>query len=137
MPGTVDVCCKLPNGLHLQVFRMEDSQELLQGGGTRVVKRAVADGRVTIRGIGRRQDDPRIIGGYAVTRGIDADFWARWLEQNATSEVVKNRLVFASEKPAILEGQAREQAALRSGLEPLDPNKAPAEFARKIERAKV
>ena len=103
MPGTVDVCCKLPGGLHLTVFRMEDSQELLQGGGTRVVKRAVADGRVTVRGIGRREDDPRIIGGYAVTRGVDADFWSRWLEQNATSDLVKSRLVFAAEKPAVLE----------------------------------
>jgi hypothetical protein len=137
MATTVDVCCKLPGGLHLTVFRMEDSQELLQGGSTRVVKRAVADGRVTVRGIGRREDDPRIIGRYAVTRGVDADFWARWLEENASSDLVKNRLIFAGEKPAVVEGQAREQAALRSGLEPLDPSRPPPEFARKIEKAKV
>lgn len=137
MAATVDVCCKLPGGLHLTVFRMEDSQELLQGGSTRVVKRAVADGRVTVRGIGRQEDDSRIIGSYAVTRGVDADFWARWLEANATSDLVKSRLIFAGEKPAVVEGQAREQSALRSGLEPLDPSRPPPEFARKIEKAKV
>lgn len=137
MATTVDVCCKLPGGLHLTVFRMEDSQELMQGGTSRVVKRAVVEGRVTIRGTGRREDDPRIVGGYAVTRGVAAEFWARWLEQNAGSDLVKNHLLFAAEKPAMAEGQANEQSALRSGLEPLDPSRPPPEFARKIEKAKV
>lgn len=133
MPGTVDVCCKLPGGLHLTVWRMDEFVEATPTG-NRTAPRAVAAGRVTIRGTGRREDDPRIIGGYAVTRGVDADMWARWLEQNKDSDAVRNRLVFAAEKSVMAEGQAREQSQLVSGLEPMNPDKLPAEFARKIEK---
>lgn len=138
MAATVDVCCKLPNGLHLTVFRMEEHVEPVMGGGSRTVHRAVADGRTSIRGVGRRgHDDPRIVGGYAVTHGVDAAIWARWLEQNRDSDVVRNRLIFADEKPGMATGKAREQAEILSGLEPLNPDKPSPEFARKIERAKV
>lgn len=137
MGAAVDVCCKLPNGLHLAVFRMEDHVEPVMGGGVRTVQRAVPEGRVTVRGTGRRLDDPRIVGGYAVTRGVDADLWARWMAQNKDSDIVRNGLIFADEKPAMATGKAKEQADIRSGLEPLDPDRLPPEFAGKIEKAKA
>lgn len=135
MPGTVSVACKLPSGIHLNVFTMEDAQEPVLGGGWRTVKRAVPAGRVTLKGTGRRVDDPRIVGGYALTHNVDADHWANWLTANKDSALVKNGLIFAHVKPAEVEAQARDHREAVSGLEPVDPNNLPAEFKKKIETA--
>lgn len=137
MPGTVTIGCKLPSGVHLNIFTMEDSQEPIMGGGWRVIKKASFAGRVTIKGVGRRVDDPRVVGGYALTPNVDADVWAEWLKQNKDSDLVKNRMVFAHVKQAEAEAQARDQQSLRSGLEPVDPGNLPPEFKRKIETAQA
>ena len=92
----------------------------------REVKRAVKVGEpVTICGcaVYRGPGDPPpvapIVGGYALTHNVDADFFSTWLEQNKDSDLVRNRLVFAHAKPDLATGQAKEQAEVRSGLEPL------------------
>jgi hypothetical protein len=137
MPGTVTVACKVPSGLHLRLFRMEDFNEPVMGGGTRTVKRAVEMGqRVTVKGFAHPSDKAptaQISGGYALTPGVDADFFKAWLEQNAESAIVKNKLIFAHEKATYAESQSREQAELVCGLEPIDPAKMP----KGLEKAKV
>jgi hypothetical protein len=135
---TVTVACKLPHGLVLRLFAMEDHDEPVMGGGTKTVKRAIAIGDpVTIHGVatpfGQVPKAP-IVGGFALTAGVDAEFFAAWLKQNAKSAVVRNGLIFGHEKPETAQKKAAEMADLRSGLEPLVPDKDP-RIPRRIETA--
>jgi len=141
MPGTVTVACRIPNGLMLQVFNMVDHDEPVFGGGVRVVKRAVQVGdRVKINGPARyvgRELPHDIKGGFGLTYGVDADLFARWMEQNKDAPYVINGLVFAqpSGKPGDMESQIRSHRKQTSGMEPLDLNNLPAEFQKKIATA--
>lgn len=141
MPGTVTVGCKIPNGLMLQIYNMVDHDEPVFGGGVRVVKRAVQVGpRIKINGPARYmgQELPHDIkGGCGLTYGVDADFFAKWLEQNKDAPYVRNGLVFAQPtgKPGEIESQIRDHKKLKSGMEPLDLENLPPEFRNKIEKA--
>jgi hypothetical protein len=123
MAGTICVACKMPNGLILRNFKMETRQVPVLGGGMRDegFARQVGDS-VTIRGnrvpFGEQHKGP-MAGGYALTT-VDADFWNAWYEANKDSDIVRNRVIFAHEKPEAAERKAREQGKVKSGLEPLD-----------------
>ncbi|MDB5448416.1 MAG: hypothetical protein JWQ97_3733 [Phenylobacterium sp.] len=121
MGETVTVACKLPNGLILRVFDMVEHDEPVMGGGFRSVSRAHQTGTdVVIKGAAAPfgMEKP-LVGGYALTSNVDADFFTRWLEQNAESDMVRNRMVFAHGRADHVRGQAREQDEITSGLEPL------------------
>ena len=131
MPGFVTVACKLPNGLLIEEIRMEETQEMVMGGGTRTVKVAVRTGRrVLINGYAAPHGrDPRdssgnsipIASGAALTHNVDKDVWDNWLAANKDSAMVRTGLVFASEKVAEVKAEARANETQRSGLEPMDP----------------
>jgi hypothetical protein len=142
MPGTVTVACKIPNGLILQTFIMEDHDEPLFGGGIRTVKRAVKTPHppVKVNGPARfaGRDLPHDIkGGCGLTYGVDADFFAEWVRQNKDEPYVRNGLIFAqpSGKSAEIDSQIKDHLKRRSGLETLDPSNLPQEFRGKIEQA--
>jgi hypothetical protein len=139
MPGYVTVGCKLPHGLMLQLYRMEEHQEPVMAGGYRKVRRAVQDRPpVRLNGFARYlgQDVAHsIIMGTGITHGVDADFFAEWMLQNEDSDVVKKGLIFSQIKPSEIEAQARDHKSLKSGLEPIDPSNLPPEFKGKIETA--
>lgn len=124
---TCTVACKIPNGLILELYEMVEGTESAPAG-SRKVKKAVPTGpRVHIRGpalpVGVRlpKNAPAIAGGYALTPGVDADFFAKWMEQHKDADVVKNNLIFAHEQPAHAQAKAEEQEAVESGMEPIDP----------------
>ena len=135
---TVTVACKYPAGLLLRVFRTEEVQEPVMGGGWKTVQRAVPNGEpVRVNGPARRLEEVlpwQVLGGYALTPGIPADFWAEWLRHNAESDIVKNGLIFAAPERDMAEGGARERASVKSGLEPLDPDNLPRVGKMKVER---
>jgi len=136
MPGTVSIACKLPSGLQLCIYDMEDSSEPVMGGGWKTVKRAVKIGSVKIRGAARRPfDDPRILGGYAITENVDADVWDKWLADNKGSDLVTKGLIFAHAKLADTQAHARDGRGVRSGFEEVDPENLPPEFKRTIKTA--
>jgi hypothetical protein len=129
MAGTVTVACKLPHGLILRLFRMETRNEPVMGGGTREVQVATQVGEpVVIKGyaapFGQVPSVP-IEGGYALTPNVDADFWAAWVKQNEDHDAVRNRLIFANEKSESAQRKAKDQTKVRSGLEPIDPQRLP------------
>ena len=129
MAGTVSVACKLPHGLQLRVFDMITTSEPVMGGGMRDVKTARQVGEpVIIKGNAHPQNEaPRaeISSGYAITHGVDKDFWDSWVAQNASHEAVRNGLIFAHEKGGNTTAEAREKVEVRSNLERLDPTKLP------------
>lgn len=127
MGGKVTVACKMPNGLMLRVFNEVEVSVPLFGGGTKTVKEyQEVEGapRVQIKGTAVAfGQTPRaaMAGGYALTPNVDAEFWEQWLAQNRTSDMVRNNLIFATKQPAQARDKAKEQAGIKSGLEPLNP----------------
>lgn len=123
---TVTVACKMPNGMMLQLQQeYTDTEQTMNG--TRDVKRhrkvgetVVVAGNAIHVGV---PDAPRkqIVGGYALTRGVDADFWAKWFEQNKDAPYVKEGIIFAMPNRDAVEDKAEEQVSITSGLEPLNP----------------
>jgi hypothetical protein len=122
---TVTVACKLPNGVVLHVDEMVEEHEPVMGGGTRKIQvarrrpeTAVINGNAVAVGQTPRH---QMFMGYAMTPDVDADLWAKWLEQHKDSLMVKNKLIFAMAGRDNIEAKAKEHADQRSGLEPLDP----------------
>jgi hypothetical protein len=127
MASTVTVACKIPSGLVLRIMEAHDFDEPVLGGGTRTVKlhRQIGD-YVQIKGNSAPHGIPLVLhGGYALTPNVDADFWAKWLEQNAGTDMVKNNLIYALAREDSAAAKGREQAEIRSGLERLNPEKLP------------
>ena len=139
MPVTVSVGCKIPNGLMLQLYRVETYDEQLMAGGTRKAKRALPQGQaIKLNGCARRvgKDAPHlIIRGAGITSGVDKATFEEWMRVNAESDVVKKGLVFAQPNDREIEAQAKDHVTLKSGLEPIDPENLPPEFKRKIATA--
>lgn len=140
MAETITVACKLPHGLELQLQREEKAQEPTLGG-SKTVKRYVKAGEiVTIKGWAHPAESAPLVpiaGGFALTHGIDAEFWALWLEQNADHPAVKGGFIYASGKAADVEAHTRLYESERSGFEPHDPKNPIPEFSRRIETAQV
>jgi hypothetical protein len=127
MTGSVTVACKIPNGLELRVMEAHDFNEPVMGGGTRTVQLHRQIGApVHIKGCAAPHGIPIVThGGYALTTNVDADFWTKWLEQNASTDMVRNNLIYAMPREDSAAGKGREQSEIRSGLERLDPAKLP------------
>lgn len=127
--GLVTVACKMPRGIVLHIDEMIDGTEPVLGGGTRKIKQARQKGPTyTLNGPAHAIDKAPtclIVGGYALTPGIPREFWEEWMRQNKDSPMVQNRVIFAYESRDHVEGQAREQAEVRSGLEPIVPDSDP------------
>lgn len=125
--STVIVASKLPMTIEIQLCRAHSVMEQGRYGPVEA-KVFVRDGDVfRIRGTARiRSDEPKgyvppeMIAGFSITRGIPADFWEKWAQQNQSLEFVRNGLVFAFPDLASIGDAAKDVAALRSGLEALD-----------------
>ena len=61
-------------------------------------------------------------GGYAMTPGVDADFMAEWMRQNAETDMVRNGLIKVQADLDDLAADAREHESVNSGLGPLVPD---------------
>lgn len=127
MPGKLTVACKIPNGLILRNFEMVEHDVPIMGGGKKTEKRAVQIGEpIKIHGPATpfgQAPKALIVGGFAMTPGVDADAFNAWLKANADHDAVKNGLIFGYEKADNAEGKAKEMRKVQSGLQPLVPDK--------------
>lgn len=126
----VVVACKLPHGLRLRLFKEHEERELVMGGGSRAVKvHRALPGSVVVNGVRQAQFGQltmaRIVGGYALTEGVDKDFFDEWMRQNRENPVVVEGLIHGAENADMAVGKAKEQAELRHGLEPLNKDGDP------------
>ena len=132
---TCIVGCKLPNGLHLQLSRMEDSHESTMGGVIRNIKVGRFFGeRYTLNGtrlpFGVIPDYIITSSGYALTSGIPRDFMDEWLRVNHDSDAVNNKLIIVQNDEASVRAQSSELKDVKSGLEPIDPANPPRSIGR-------
>ena len=139
--GFVTVASNNPTDLKLHVDRFEEEVELTQAG-QRTVKRAypVEGSEFTVIGTHKPWDGARkvdFVAGYALTRGIPAETWDAWLEQNQNTALVKNGVLFAYQNDADIRSAARDNKGNRSGLHGLDmsrPGKSDPRVPKKIEK---
>lgn len=139
MGATVTVACKLPHGLELQLQRSYESSEPVMGGGSRTVTHWERYGKpVIIKGWAQHHAEApvaAISGGFALTSGVDSEFFAKWLEQNKDHSAVAGGFIFASEKHANVVDHTNVMADERTGFERHDPKNPTPEFKRRIETA--
>jgi hypothetical protein len=120
----VTVACKLPHGIKIRDHRKSTTHEPVMGGGSRKVEvfRPVGP---TYRIKGQNVPEAlkpfvEVVGGYAITQGMPAEIFERWMRWNEEAPYVKNNLIFGSENADEVRGKAREFAALTTGMEALD-----------------
>jgi len=122
---TVTVGLKHPSGLILRLFKEQEVTEQTPSG-PRQVRQFFPNleaGTVAIKGYGGAafgQVQPhRIIGQYALTQGVPADFIQEWLKQNQDHDLVKNNLIFIHADEADAAAQGKDQQTVWDGLHPL------------------
>lgn len=132
---TVVVGCKFPHGLLLRLFEMGEKTVEVIGGGHRNIKEALnaqaVDKVVKINGYAvphGEQSSVAVVGGrtgYALTFGVDREFFDKWLDQNKDTDMVRQGLIFAAGSEQSARESAAEKKKLRNGFEPLDPANLP------------
>jgi hypothetical protein len=122
----VSVACKHPSGFVLRNFAPIRETEQVLGGGVRdvTVYRDTGE-QFVIGGTAQRPGDPRppilAEGGYRITRNVPKTLWDAWYEANKASDIVRNRIMFASEKHEDVKAFSREHETVMTGLEGIDP----------------
>ena len=122
---TVTVACKLPLGIMMQVFEMEDAEEIVGAGAVRKFKRARAVGpAIKLNGSAKYRGSDHetlhdIRHGAGLTFGVPKDAFDRWVEANKDNEFISKGLVFAHRSDA--QSMAAERVSVKTGLEPVDP----------------
>lgn len=139
--NTVTIACNLPNGIVLSGWKMVDTLQPIQGGGSRSVMEARLDeelGTFAIKGnkVVVGMPTSHLVGGYAITRGVPLALWENWSHHFRDSPLIKNHCVFAHEKQDEVKAMARgEFRGTKSGLEPIDPENPGAKTGiRRIKR---
>jgi hypothetical protein len=130
--ATVCVACKIPNGLRLQL-QTETPRIVDTPTGPKEVKFWVKGGKTynvhgpayPVAPPAGYPRQPMIEGGYAITRGIPADFWNAWWEQNKEADYCRapdgsdQGFIFAYPDLDDAVAAAVEHEALLTGMEPL------------------
>jgi hypothetical protein len=135
--ATVTVACKLPHGIWLRIFRRKTTKESTPQGFRDVDIMEELPQRVRVNGwaVAQNKAPPHpVVGGYALTPGIPKEFWETWLEQNRTSDIVQNKIIYAHVEESSVTSQAVDQEKVRSGLERLDPDNLPKGIQRAPKR---
>lgn len=94
--------CKIPNGLLLQLKNENgDMEEVLLAGA----------------------NSSRIVGGFGITKDVDAEFFTAWLKKNPKLPAITTGAIFVinTNEAKAVAGEARSRDKVRTGLEPIDP----------------
>ena len=136
MAETVVVASKLQLGLQLQLQQPYTITEEVFGGGVREITRYHKTGKtVVINGCAIDRGGPsdkQLVGGFALTHGVDKGFWDAWVSQHQGFPPLEKGEIFAYERVSTVTGEAKDKENLRTGGEPLDPANWPQEFRARV-----
>jgi hypothetical protein len=108
---------------------MVDVDEPLMGGGFKTVRRAQQiPGEVRINGYSqpnKKVPPAATPGAFALTHHVPKAFWEKWLQDNKGHPYVEKGLIFAAGSTGYVTQKAREREELRSGMEPINPDRPP------------
>lgn len=134
----VTVASKLPMNIEIQLCKETTAAVTGQFGSVKETVFVKAGPIHVIRGTGYPNGNqlpkgfpkrPAMAGGddagFALTPKVPADFWAAWLAQNKTTDIVRNGLIFAAPTLDEVEELAKERGTVHTGLEPLNPDGDP------------
>jgi hypothetical protein len=121
----VIVGCKVPNGLILQNHILIDGFEPVMGGGQRPVKVAEKVGdpiRIigSARAVNADPDAKRVIAGFALTYNVPKVAFEKWMEDNKSLDVVKNRMIWAYGDEHSATDAAQDLRGVKTGLEAIN-----------------
>ena len=130
---TVNVACKVQTGLELQLQKETTWPENTPSGTVMRTRFDKVGPTVTVRGPAQPNGPrprgypapPLIVGGYAITPNVDADFFEEWMRQNKDAPYVTNKMIFAHASRDHVKGDAKDNKGTRSGFEPLNPENDP------------
>jgi len=131
---TVVICCKVPNGIWMQLQVKQKRPEMTRDGMTMAEYNVFGGKKYYINGPAYPNgtppkgfpERPLMVGGYALTFGVPADFWDEWAEQNKLADFLKpttgedHGAIFAYPSLEETKAVAKENEAYLTGLEPLD-----------------
>lgn len=121
---TVTIACKMPHGIVIRDHDEATVHENVMGGGSRKVKVFRPVGRpIRIKGPVVPDQFIRlveVVGGYAITEGVDLDLFEKWMRWNREAPYVTNKLIYGDEDGSKVRAWARDHDSVRSGMEPLD-----------------
>lgn len=124
----ITIACKIGIAyLDLQVFRQVSKMQDTQTGAREVREYVREPEIVRVRGTAYPRgtvpasypERPEMWNGYAITRGIDKEFWDLYAEQNRNSPFIKNGLLMADENENRLRGRTLERRDTRSSIDPV------------------
>lgn len=121
--GTVVVACKLPHGIVIRDHVATTALENTPAGARSITVFRPVGPKIRIKGPTVPTEFIRmveVVGGYALSYGIPADVFERWMEWSKDSTMVRNNMIFGHEKRERVIDWAKEHASQKSGLEPLD-----------------
>lgn len=124
----VTIACKVPMGMILRCCRKTMMDRKMHDGSTKAVPEYHPFGKeYRVYGPSHPQNaGPHctIIGDYALTPNIPKEFYDLWYSQHRNDAMVVSRAIFANSSNKI-NGESKEYAKVKSGLERLDPTKLP------------
>jgi hypothetical protein len=130
----VTVASKMPMNIELQLcaprtarvtgqFGSVEETVFIKHGAVHVIRGTAYPELKPPKGFPKRPDmieDEK--GGYALTPGVPAEFWEKWLEENRDTEMVQNGMIKAQSDLDSLAADAAEHADRDSGLGALNPD---------------
>lgn len=125
---SVTVLCKIPQGFMMQLHEKRTFTEVGLGHSKEVSQFFPTGHEFRLNGSAHAQNEGphcRTVGAYAVTEGVPKEFWEKWLEQNKTLEAVKNGMIVGFDETDYAVDFAKENRALKTGLERLNPHDLP------------
>lgn len=128
MADKIIVGSKLPMSIELQHCRMVEQRRTFRGTAWTEQEAQRHGPVVRIRGTAQPRGIPpdgyipaQIVSGYALTFGVDSEWFEEWLRQNKQAPFVENGVLIWGEDRSEILAKAKENKAVFSGLDPVRP----------------
>lgn len=131
MGETVTVASKLPMNLVLHLEEPFEQKEATPMGHLNVTRHRRLEHTVMINGMSQHVGEAASVplqNGFALTHGVDKDFWDKWLSAHLDYAPIVSGMLYAVPKKQDAKVETKSRASIKSGFEAADPASLPKEF---------